>query len=578
MHTDRNTSQKFSLLRFFPGKVFHFYILVSGLLWSCSQPQLPENGMVVSASTFASSIGVEVMKNGGNAFDAATAVGFALAVVAPEAGNIGGGGFLVGFTTEGEPMSLDFREKAPARAHQDMYLDNAGNVINGLSLNSHLASGVPGTVDGLLSVFRSHGSGKLPLHELLAPAIALAKHGFPIGNRLARLLNENRNAFQRDAGASNVFIRKDGRDWLAGDTLIQSDLAETLSTIAEKGREGFYSGSVADKIVREVRSGGGWITKRDLKNYSSIYRAPVWGRYGEYDIFSIGPPSSGGPLLIEMLNMFEASDIPNLEVNSAPYIHLLTEIQRRAFADRSEYFGDPDFFDVPLDSLTSKPFAERRISDINPDRKTHSHQVKPADIPVTESSETTHYSIADGEGNCVSVTYTLNLNFGSKILVDGAGFLLNNEMDDFSGKPGTPNHFGLIGHKGNAIQGGKRPLSSMTPTIILKNGEPFLILGSPGGSRIITNVLQVVLNILEFEMPVADAVASKRFHSQWIPDLIHIEEGVISRKDSLTLVTMGHVFETRDTEYFGAVNAVLIQPEGFSGGPDPRRENSARGY
>jgi len=534
--------------------------------------------MVVSASHFASEIGVEILKKGGNAFDAAVATGFALAVTLPEAGNIGGGGFLVAFTSEGEPISLDFREKAPARANRNMFLDASGNVIENKSLYSHLAVGVPGTVGGLLSIHKAYGSENLELSDLLEPSILLAEKGFPVGERLAGLLNENYDAFLKDDGAGKIFIQNNGKDWAVGDTLKQTDLAETLRLISKNGHDGFYSGPVADKIIKEMREGNGWITGRDLKNYTPIYRAPVWGTYKEYDIFTMGPPSSGGPLLVEMLNMVETFDLSEFEFNSPEYIHLLTEIERRAYADRSKYLGDPDFYNVPLDTLISKSFAQSRISNFSPTQKTDSKIVTPGDISGWESSETTHYSVVDKDRNCVSVTYTLNMNFGSKIVVDGAGFLLNNEMDDFSSKPGVPNYFGLVGNEANSIQPGKRPLSSMTPTIVLKSGQPYLILGSPGGSRIITNVYQVMLNALEFKMPVLEAVSVPRFHSQWLPDLLYLEDQLTSDTSRKELEEKGHSLVIKDPGYFGAVNAILIDTENVFGGPDVRRDNSAVGY
>lgn len=555
-------------------------LLTSILFLSCNGNRLPDKGMVVSASKIASEVGLNTLKKGGNAFDAAVATGFALAVVYPEAGNIGGGGFMVAFSSDGVPISLDFREKAPARAHRDIYLDADKEVIPDLSLYSHLASAVPGTVDGLITIYESHGSGVLSLADLMEPAIELAQNGFPVDEPLARSMNGLKGVFMKNPAARDIFIKNDGSEWTNGDMLIQKDLAWSLRMIADSGKKAFYDGPVGDLLVKEMQNSGGWITKRDLREYSSIYRAPVWGRYKDFDIFTMGPPSSGGALLIEMLNMVSAirkeSELPSL--NSPEYIHLITEIERRAFADRSRHFGDPDFYNVPLDSLISVSFAARRISTFDTATKTASKDVAPGNISGLESAETTHYSIVDKDRNCVSITYTLNMDFGSRIVVDGTGFLLNNEMDDFSSKPGVPNYFGLIGNEVNAIAGKKRPLSSMTPTVILKENTPFLVLGSPGGSRIITSVFQVVMNVLEYEMDVPSAVKSRRFHSQWLPDNVFIEENSFSSETGRFLRELGHEFVEKTPEYFGAVNAIGISSPGLSAGPDPRRGNYAAGY
>ena len=476
---------------------FALFLLCATAPTAESEPRLvAENGMVVSASPFASETGVAIMKRGGNAIDAAAATGFALAVTFPSAGNLGGGGFLVACMESGEAFTLDFRERAPLAARRDMFLDIQGEVIPDISLKTIFGVGVPGSVDGLLRVWRDRGSGKISRRALLAPAIRLAEDGFEITNAMAVELNRLQAFFGKDPGAAAVFIRRDGRDWREGDRLIQEDLAETLMRIAEEGRDGFYRGAVADRIVRQMRQSKGIIGYEDLARYESTYRWPVTGTFENHTVVSMGPPSSGGVLLVQMLNMLEHFPLERLGWNRAPYIHVLTEVERRAYADRSQHLGDPDHWDVPVEKLISKAYARERYADISMDRATPSEDVRPGSSSSYESIETTHYSVVDGSGNAVSVTTTLNTGFGCGIVVQGAGFLLNNEMDDFSAKPGVPNFYGLVGSEANAIEPGKRMLSSMTPTIVLKNREPFLVLGSPGGSTIITTVLQIVLNVL----------------------------------------------------------------------------------
>ena len=559
-------------------KIFWAIVFLCLIQYSHAEPEYAKNGMVVSASRLASEAGVNILKKGGNAIDAAVATGFTLAVTHPQAGNIGGGGFLVAHTAYGESFSLDFREMAPSMAHRDMYLDDSSNVVPGLSLYSHLAAGTPGSVDGLLRIWRDHGSGNISLRQLLLPAIQLAERGFSISYGFARVLNVFHDFFINDDGAKAVFIKKNGEPWRAGDKLVQRDLARTLKLISRKGRAGFYEGKTAQLIKREMAEGNGFITKDDLDNYRSVYHTVVTGDFKDLDIISMGPPSSGGVLLIQMLNMLEQYPLDTLGWNSSDYIHLLTEIERRAYADRAEHMGDPDFWEVPVSMLVSKEYAFERIQNISMEKATKSSVVKAGDPLAYESRETTHYSVIDKNGNAVSVTTTLNTGFGCGVLVEGAGFFLNNEMDDFSAKPGSPNIFGLIGNEANAIQPYKRPLSSMTPTIVLKNGEPFLIIGTPGGSTIITTVMQIILNVAIHGMDIQEAVSVPRVHSQWLPDAIIVEERSLSKDVEQNLINRGHTIQPYRWSTIGQANGIMIGEKGFYGGADPRGENATEGY
>ena len=559
-------------------KIFWTIVFLCLIQYSHAEPEYAKNGMVVSASRLASDAGVNILKKGGNAIDAAVATGFTLAVTHPQAGNIGGGGFLVAHTAYGESFSLDFREMAPSMAHRDMYLDDSSNVVPGLSLYSHMAAGTPGSVDGLLRIWRDHGSGNISLRQLLLPAIQLAERGFSISYGFARVLNVFHDFFINDDGAKAVFIKKNGEPWRAGDKLVQRDLARTLKLISRKGRAGFYEGKTAQLIKREMAEGNGFITKDDLDNYRSVYRTVVTENFKDLDIVSMGPPSSGGVLLIQMLNMLEQYPLDTLGWNSSDYIHLLTEIERRAYADRAEHMGDPDFWEVPVSMLVSKEYAFERIQNISMEKATKSSVVKAGDPLAYESRETTHYSVIDKNGNAVSVTTTLNTGFGCGVLVEGAGFFLNNEMDDFSAKPGTPNIFGLIGNEANAIQPYKRPLSSMTPTIVLKNGEPFLIIGTPGGSTIITTVMQIILNVAIHGMDIQEAVSVPRVHSQWLPDAIIVEQRSLSKDVEQNLINRGHTIRPYRWSTIGQANGIMIGEKGFYGGADPRGENATEGY
>jgi gamma-glutamyltranspeptidase/glutathione hydrolase len=558
-------------------KLLILYILLIGYInGSYPHPVFGENGMVVSTSRQASIAGIEILKMGGNAIDAACATGFVLAVTSSSNGNIGGGGFMVVHKENSKIFTLDYREIAPAAAHRDMFLDSNGEVIDNMSLRTRAASGVPGSVDGLLKAWRDHGSGNISRRELLASAIALAERGFELTHYEAKRFNNNKDLFFNNDAATKIFIRGDRKPWKAGDRFIQKDLARTLKRIAREGRDGFYSGKTADLIIAEMNRGIGLITHEDLLNYESKYREPMIGSFKGYEIISMGLPSSGGTILIEMLNMLENFSLSELGWNSSEYIHLLTEVERRAYADRAEHLGDADFWTPPLSMLTSKKYAIDRMKDFYADKATSSTVIFAGDPSDYESPETTHYSVIDKDGNAVSVTTTINLGYGGGFLIEGAGFFLNNEMDDFSVKPWVPNAFGLVGNAANAIQPGKRPLSSMTPTIVLKNKEPFIILGSPGGSRIITAVLQTILNVTIHNMNIQKAVSAPRVHSQWLPDVIMAESYSIIKDVETSLINKGH--KILPYKNVGDVNAILINEDGYFGGTDLRGENTAIGY
>ena len=556
-------------------------IIFAGLSCTKQLPVFGENGMVVSTSRHASQVGVDILKEGGNAVDAAVAVGFALAVTSSSNGNIGGGGFMVSKLSSGKIFTLDYREMAPSNAERDMYLDTDKNIIKDKSRKTHFASGVPGSVDGLLKAWRDHGSGNISRVQLLAPAINLAEEGFNLSEYEADRFNNNKDRLSQHSETKRIFTRDD-REWKEGDIFVQEDLANTLKRIANEGRDGFYKGKTAQLIVEEMKNVGGWITYKDLENYTSKYRDPVKGSFQDYEIISMGPPSSGGLLLVHMLNMFseilDQSKTRSLDIsyNSPDYIHILTEIERRAYADRAEHLGDSDFWDVPNSMLLSKNYAKERVQTIDFSEAGISKQVTHGDPYLNQSEETTHYSVVDKDGNSVAVTTTINSGYGNGITVKGAGFLLNNEMDDFSSKPGEPNMFGLLGNEANAIVPKKRPLSSMTPTIVLRNNEPYLILGSPGGSTIITTVLQNVLNVVIHDMDIQQAVSSPRIHSQWMPDMVFHEKRGLSNKIIKRLKAMGHDVRLRGS--IGEANGIMINANGYWGGPDSRGETSGIGY
>ena len=567
--------------KIFKHLIIFILIYFSNLSCVRKAPVFGENGMVVSTSRHASQVGIDILKEGGNAVDAAVGVGFALAVTSSSNGNIGGGGFMVTRFSNGKTFTLDYREMAPAMAERNMYLDENGDIIKGKSRSTHFASGVPGSVDGLLKAWKDHGSGNISIERLLRPSINLAKNGFDLSNYEAERFNKNKERLSKHAETKRIFTRDD-RKWKAGDIFYQSDLAETLERIVKNGRDGFYKGKTADLIVEEMKNVGGWITHKDLENYKSLYRDPIEGSFKNYDILSMGPPSSGGILLIHMLNMFDEimkkseSLSIDLSYNSIDYIHILTEIERRAYADRAEHLADADFWDVPEGMLLSKDYAKERVSSIDLSKATLSSDISHGNSYIDQSEETTHYSIVDKEGNAVSVTTTINSGYGNGITITGAGFLMNNEMDDFSSKPGEPNMFGLLGNEANAIEPKKRPLSSMTPTIVLKDGQPFLILGTPGGSTIITTVLQNLLNVVIHGMDIREAVSSPRVHSQWMPDMVFHEQRGLSKRLIKKLTARGHEVKLRGN--IGEANGIMIDDQGFWGGPDSRGENTAIGY
>lgn len=555
-----------------------FIVGISILLSACVGGQIAQNnsgqyknGLVVSAHPSASKVGLEILKKGGNAVDAAVAVQFALAVVYPTAGNLGGGGFLVYRSATGELATLDFREKAPEKASRDMYLDASGNAIPEKSLFGHLAAGVPGSVDGMVKAHEKFG--KLKWTDLLQPAINLAKNGFPVTEKQAEELNEMQEPFMKFNPGKSYFIKK---NFKGGDIWIQEDLAKTLELIRDNGREGFYSGPVADYIIAEMIAGGGLISKEDLKNYQAQWREPLVGKYKDYKIITMPPVSSGGIALLQLLNSVESFPLKRFGHNSDSTMQVMIEAERRVYADRATHLGDPDFYKVPQKQLIDPSYSKMRMSTFNWDKATLSTDIKAGEFPK-ESEETTHFSIVDREGNAVSLTTTLNGGYGSMVFVKGAGFLLNNEMDDFSVKPGAPNMYGLLGGEANSIVPGKRMLSSMTPTILEKNGDLFMVVGTPGGSTIITSVFQTILNVLEFDMNMQAAVNAKRFHHQWMPDEVVVEKG---SPDSLTRKKLeSKAYKFRERKAIGRVDAILKTPWGYyEGGADPRGDDTRMGW
>jgi gamma-glutamyltranspeptidase/glutathione hydrolase len=541
-------------------------------------PTISQLGMVVSQEAIASQVGADILEAGGNAIDAAVATGFALAVTLPRAGNLGGGGFmLMHLAKENKTIAIDYREMAPINAHRDMFLDSQGNVDNKKARFSAQSSGVPGTVAGLLYALEQYGS--MSISQVLKPSIQLASEGFKVNHDLSDSLRLSAKRLQKHKTSSDYFYKTDGDYYLPGDILIQSDLSSTLKRISKQGSSGFYKGKTADLIVKQMQNSGGLITLEDLANYKVVERQPVCGSFKENSICAMPPPSSGGIHLIQMLNILENFDLKSMGHNSAAYMHHLVEAMRSAYADRSLYLGDPDFTPVPVKRLIDKTYARSLSEQISSNKARLSKDVYPgldkwAASQSNESDETTHFSTWDDMGNIVSNTYTLNFSYGNGIAVEDAGFLLNNEMDDFSAKPGSANGYGLIGGTANAIQPKKRPLSSMTPTILFDaNNKPLLATGTPGGSTIITIVLQMILNTTEFNMGIADATAAPRFHHQWLPDKVSFENGISS--DSLNLLNkMGHKISPQ-SRVLGATQSISLKGNNLEGSADSRRQGAS---
>lgn len=557
-------------------------LLSTGGAWARS-PEIPpvqsvtaRHGMVVAQEAIAARVGADILKAGGNAVDAAVATGFAMAVTYPRAGNIGGGGFMVIHLAKGKRnIAIDYRETAPGGITRDSFLDAKGDADPEKSRNNGLAVGVPGTVAGLALAHRKYGSGKFTLAQLIAPSIALARDGFIIDGDIADTLSSARRLFARWPSSAKIFMKADGQTLGAGERLVQRDLANTLEAVAKKGPRSFYEGAIADKIAAAVREAGGVMTAADLKAYRAIERNPVLGTYRGSTIVSMPPPSSGGVHLIEILNILEAYDLKKLGSSSPETAHLLIEAMKRAYADRAVHLGDPDFVKVPAQALMSKKYAASLRKSIGT-RATPSAEIRNGNLLKPEGDNTTHYSVVDRFGNAVSNTYTLNLSYGNGLVAEGTGVLLNNEMDDFAAKPLAPNAFGLVGGEANAPAAAKRPLSSMTPTIVLKNGKPFLVTGSPGGSRIITTTLQVILNVIDHGMTIADAVAAPRLHHQWLPDQVFVEPGW-PQATLDALKARGHVIEQRPPGT--AANSILVTRKGIVGAADSRTRGAlAAGY
>lgn len=562
------------------------YLLAFCLICSCkttqifqgypvSKQSIADNAMIVTAHPLATKAGIEILKKGGNAIDAAVAVQFTLAVVYPVAGNIGGGGFMIYRDQKGEKYALDFREKAPGKASKNMYLDTMGQVIPGLSINGHLAAGVPGSVEGMWQAHKKFGTIKFS--ELLEPAIKYARQGFNLTENQANLLNQFQERFKQYNLHQPVFLNNQA--WKKGDLLIQPDLAKTLQLIAQNGRSGFYEGQVAQQIVAEMKKGGGIISLEDLKNYNAVWREPVKVNYRDHDIYSMPPPSSGGVALAQLFKSINPYPIQKMGHLNPQTIHLMVEAERRVYADRAMHMGDKDFYPVPMDTLLSDEYIMDRMHNFNSKTITPSKLVRAGYFGLDqgkESEQTTHFSIVDKEGRAVSITTTINSAYGSKTVVEGAGFLLNNEMDDFSAKPGSPNYYGLIGAAANAIEPGKRMLSSMTPTIVEKDNQLFMVVGTPGGSTIITSVFQTIVNVIDHQMGMAEAVTAPRFHHQWKPDLLQHEKEAFPIETTVYLKKLGH--ELKDRGSIGKVDAILVLPNGqLEGGADPRGDDFAEG-
>ncbi|MFN3969334.1 gamma-glutamyltransferase [Flavobacterium sp.] len=554
-------------------KSFFAFLLISNFIFAQQKGLIAEKAMVVSAREEASQIGVDILKKGGNAFDAMIATQLALAVAYPYAGNISGGGFMVYRKANGEIGSLDFREKAPAKATKNMYQDPNGNVIPNLSIDGALSVGIPGSIAGIFEVHKKFG--KLPLKDLFEPSIALAKKGIVVTPKEKEKLDENRAIIIKISGDKTLY----NKTFQVGDTIQYLALANTLEQILKKGRNEFYKGKTAQKLVEFIQQKGGIITMKDMAEYQVVWRKPISFQHKDLTIISMAPPSSGGITLAQILKMIEPYPLNAFGHNSEKYIQVITEAERRAYADRNYFLGDPDFVKIPQKALWNDKYLKDRMSTFTFDQATKSAEVSHGEVSVYESDETTHYSIVDTEGNAVSVTTTINGAYGSKLFCDELGFFLNNEMDDFSSKPGVPNSYGLVGAEANSIAPRKRMLSSMTPTIVEKNGKLFMLLGSPGGSMIITSVLQTILNVTEFNMNVQEAVNAPRFHHQWLPDEIQFEPLKFNKSLLEILATKGYSINEKVAPVIGKVDAILILPDGkLEGGADFRGDDKAVGF
>ena len=534
-------------------------------------PVWAKNGMVATQEALASDIGLQILKDGGNAVDAGVAVGFALAVTLPRAGNIGGGGFMMIYDAkQGKTIALDYREKAPSSASRDMYLDDEGNAVSDLSRYHGLAVGVPGTVAGLLKALEEHGT--MSREQVMAPAIALAEDGIEVTAGLSESLTALSDRLQKWPSTKKVFFKADGSAYQPGERLKQPELARSLKRIAVQGADGFYKGKTARDIVKAVNEAGGSMSLQDLADYEAIARVPVKGDYRSYEIVSMPPPSSGGIHIIEILNILEGYPLRDYGQNSAQTIHLMAEAMQLAYADRAEYLGDSDFIDVPASGLTSQAYADNLRTLIDPNKATPAATIKANNPLPYESDQTTHFSIVDKDGNAIANTYTLNFSYGTGLVADGTGILLNNEMDDFSAKPGVPNGYGLIGGDANAVEANKRPLSSMSPTLVFKDNKPYIVTGSPGGSRIITTVTQIISNVIDHDMNIAEATHAPRIHDQWLPDEIRIEKAL--NVDTVKkLESMGHTVSPKSA--MGSTQSIMLTPNGLYGSSDPRIVDAA---